>query len=452
MVTQFNKIKSGLSPFNRHFLYINSISNIVGVEIYLNNVTIKIDMVSKSLIEDFFFRSFEFRGIKRDLKIGESEKIISIVGPRRAGKTWFFYSILPNYKDPMYVNFEDIAFRNMQAEEFFEVIKIFIELKYVPKTLFLDEVQVVQNWETLIRSLYDRGYKIFVTGSSSKLLSREIATSLRGRTFTYHLLPFSFREFLISKNENIEVHTYEQQGRILKLLKEYMDYGSYPEVVFSENKDRILREYYIEIFYKDFLERHRIKSIDFGKFLFEFAFQNFSEEMSLRKIKKFFGRNISDSTLYDYANKLMDTLSVFFLDKYSPSVYKRNSWPKKIYVCDTGISKILEHSINIGRKMENVVYLALLRGVNNNPLRSIYFYKSKVGDEVDFLVKEGSNIDCIQVTYASGKDEVDQRELHALGKVDDELKCNKKTVITWDYEEDGNVNFIPLWKWLLRIC
>ena len=407
-------------------------------------------MISKSLVEDYFFQNFEFRGVQRELKIGKSEKIVSVVGPRRAGKTWYFYSLLPRYPNPMYINFEDIAFRNMQVEEFFELIKMFTEMKYAPKTLFLDEVQVLQGWETLLRSLHDRGYRIFVTGSSSKLLSREIATQLRGRTITYLLLPFSFSEFIKAKNAQIDMHTFEGRGKLLKMLREYIEHGSYPEVIFSGEKERILREYFTEIFYRDFVERHKIKSIEFGKFLFEFAFQNFSKEISMRKIKKFFGKNISDTTLYGYVNKLMDTLTVFFLDKYSPSVYIRNSWPKKIYVCDIGISKILEHSSDIGHKMENLVYLEMLRRTNINSLTSIYFYKSKSGEEVDFIVKEGTNInECIQVTYASGKDEIERRELKALTKADEELKCKKKIVITWDYEEEGEIKYIPLWKWLL---
>jgi len=81
----------------------------VRVEIFLNNAIVRVNMLSKNLIEDFFFRSFEFRGVPRELKISESEKISSIVGPRRAGKTWYFYSLLPLFSHPMYVNFEDIG-------------------------------------------------------------------------------------------------------------------------------------------------------------------------------------------------------------------------------------------------------------------------------------------------------------------------------------------------------
>ncbi|MEM3061111.1 MAG: AAA family ATPase, partial [Candidatus Bathyarchaeia archaeon] len=153
-------------------------------------------MIKRELVEDFFSREIRFAGIQRELKIPEINKIVSIVGPRRAGKTWHFYSLFTTFKSPMYVNFEDLAFRNIATEEFFDVVKIFSEIKYPPKTLFLDEVQVIKNWEVLARSLYDRGYKIFITGSSSKLLPKEVSTELRGRSLTYILLPFNFREFI----------------------------------------------------------------------------------------------------------------------------------------------------------------------------------------------------------------------------------------------------------------
>jgi len=411
-------------------------------------------MIKKELVEDFFSREIKFKGVERELEISKINKIISIVGPRRAGKTWYYYSLFEKLKNPMYVNFEDIAFRSLEIEEFFDVVKIFTELKYRPKTLLLDEVQVIKNWQTLLRSLYDRNYRVFITGSSSKLLPKEISTELRGRTTNYILLPFSFKEFIQARKEKVDIHTFEGKGDILKLLKEFLTYGSYPEVALSEDKERILREYFNEIFYKDFVERHKIKSMEFGRFLFEFAFQNFSKEMSLRKIKEFFGRSISDTTLYEYVEKLQDTLVVFFVEKYSRSIYERKSWPRKIYICDTGISKILRSSQDIGRLMENAVFLELLRKMNKNPLLEIYCLKH-LNEEVDFVVKDGLKIkQLIQVSYASNKDEIEKRELKSLIRASELLKCKNLSCITWDYEKEEEtkgkkINFVPLWKWLL---
>ena len=412
-------------------------------------------MFEISLVKDFFKRKIKFEGVKRDLKIPKINKIISIIGPRRAGKTWYFYFLFQKEENPMYVNFEDIAFKYLEPKEFFEILKIFSEIKYEPKTLFFDEVQNLKNWSTLVRSLYDRGFKIFVTGSSSKLLPKEISTELRGRTLSYLLLPFSFSEFLGTKNFKPEADIFEKRGTLLKLLHAYLKEGGFPEVVFSENKEKILREYFNEIFYKDFVERHRIKSLEFGRFLFEFCFQNFSKEISFRKIKNFFGKNISDTTLYEYIEKLQDTLSVFFLEKYEKSVYLRKSWPKKIYVCDLGLSNILGFEEDIGKRMENAVFLELLRRTNKKPLMEIFYWKDYQKREVDFVIKEGLKIkQLIQVSYASDRNEINEREIKALLKASELLNCKNLLFITWDYENlekigRKKIKFLPLWKWLL---
>ncbi|MCD6564280.1 MAG: ATP-binding protein [Thermoproteales archaeon] len=414
-------------------------------------------MINRRLIEDFFSRDIFFSGIERELDVMLiPNKVVSIVGPRRSGKTWYFYSMFSRVEYPMYVNFEDIAFRNLLVEEFLDVIKIFSQLKYEPKTIMLDEVQVIDNWEILVRSLHDRGFRVFITGSSSKLLPKEISTELRGRSITYLLLPFSFREFVRAKKIDITTMTFEKIGSILRGLQEYLEFGGFPEVVLSEEKDRLLKEYFDEIYYRDFVERHGIKSLSFGRFLFEFMFQNFSKEISIRKIKSYFRNNVSYTTLYSYVDKLQDTLTVFFLDRFSKSVYMRRSWPKKIYICDVGVSRIFRFSEKIGEKIENVVFLDLKRRQNNYPLLEIFYWKDHQNREVDFVLKERLRIkQLIQVTYASGIDEIDRREFRNLIKASEVLNCNNLLVITWDLEESiefegKNIKIVPLWRWLLN--
>ncbi|MFH7880965.1 MAG: AAA family ATPase, partial [Candidatus Aenigmatarchaeota archaeon] len=127
--------------------------------------------MNKELIKDYFIREKKFKGIKRELEIKDvKDKAISILGPRRAGKTWYMLYLLNTlYKDSLYINFEDLAFRNVRAEDFFEILKIFVEVKgFSPKTILLDEIQIVEGWESLVRTLIDREYKVFITGSSSK--------------------------------------------------------------------------------------------------------------------------------------------------------------------------------------------------------------------------------------------------------------------------------------------
>ncbi|MEM5820530.1 MAG: DUF4143 domain-containing protein [Candidatus Aenigmatarchaeota archaeon] len=145
----------------------------------------------------------------------------------------------------------------------------------------------------------------------------------------------------------------------------------------------------------------------------------------------------------------------FFVEKFSKSVYIRRSWPKKVYIVDTGISVLVRFSQDIGKLMENCVFLELLRKTNIYPLIEIFYFKDYQQNEVDFVIKEGLEIkQLIQVTYASNKDEIEKREIRALIKASELLKCEDLLIITWDYEDELNfenkkIKCIPLWKWLV---
>ncbi len=412
------------------------------------------------LIKDFFLRiKPPKKWVEREISFEILEnKVTAIIGPRRAGKTYLFLHLLTKLNSPMYVNGEDIAFKYLSPAEFLRTIQIFTELRFPPKTILIDEVQELKEWNTLTRTLLDRHYNVLITGSSSKLLSKEIATQLRGRSLTYLLLPFSFREFLKAKNKK-PTETLEGIGETLSLLSEYMLYGGFPEVVLFEQKEKILKQYGDEIFFKDFVERHKIKSIEFGRFLFEYMFQNFAKEISLKKAKNFISSftTVSNTTLYNYIDKLEDTLSIFFLDKYSAKVRVRKTWPKKVYVVDLGITQPLSFDKEMGRRMENTVFLELLRKTNENPLISIFYFKDYQQREVDFVIKERNRVrELIQVTHANDKDEIERREIKSLLKASELLNCKNLKVITWDYEsieeiKGKRIEFIPLWKWLLNL-
>ena len=423
-------------------------------------------MINRRLVTNYLLkesrRSTE-KIMERELKVSAvKNKAISIIGPRRAGKTYYLYKLRERFPNFLHADFENIAFKGIKAEEIYEVLGIYQEIfGKKPDVLFLDEVQKINGWSSLVRSLLDsEEYRIFITGSSSELLSKEIATQLRGRTLSYLLLPFSFREFLRAKGYEVKKYlTIDEEAKMKRGLKIFLEYGGYPEVVLRKEKERILREYYSTILYNDFVERFQLKNIELAKSIFEFCFQNFSKEFSVRRFVDFFkerGR-AGKNTIYDYVGKLPETVSVFFLEKFSKSIYERKTWPKKIYVCDPGLSKVLEFSEDLGKKMENTVFLELLRSRNDNPLRTVYFLKLKERGEVDFVVKDGLKIrQLIQVTYAAGRDEVEPREIRSLLKAAELFKKDRPelSVITWDHEAEEEVKgkkvkFVPLWKWLL---
>ena len=416
-------------------------------------------MIERKEIVDYFREYEELRveAMRRELEVPvDSDLIITIIGPRRAGKTYYLFLLRERLTNCLYLNFEDSRLYDASYKDIREIIRIFIENYGVPpQYLLLDEIQNVPGWEIAVRELYDlRRYKIFITGSSSKLLSQEIATQLRGRALTYLLLPFSFREFLKAKNMRVENLTRDKEAKIRNMLREYLEYGGFPDVVKNDYKVNVLREYSDLILFRDFIERHRIRSIEVARALHSYIIQNFSQEISVRRIYnrlKSSNMRVSKDSVYLYVSKLEDTLFFYFLNRYSKKVHIRESWPKKVYLCDTGITKVLKYTEDFGRLMENAVFLELLRRRNLNPLWDIYYYRTE-NYEVDFVVKEGSEIlECIQVTYASGKDEIEKREIRALEKAEEELRCKRKTVITWDYEEEGEIRYTPLWKWLLEM-
>jgi predicted AAA+ superfamily ATPase len=289
------------------------------------------------------------------------------------------------------------------------------------KNVLLDEIQNLIDWESLVRSLLNIGYNVLLTGSSSRFLSKEIATQLRGRSISYMLLPFSFREYLRAKNIKVDDYlSLSDEIRVKRALREYMEWGGYPEIVLQpSNRERLIKEYYYLVFYKDFVERFRIKSINTASFIFEFFLQNYSNEMSINKIINYIVSKSSirtKTTIYDYVDKIQDTAFAFFLERYRGSIYERKSWPKKIYLCDPALSNLAG---------------------------------------VDFIIMDGINIhQLIQVTYASNKNEVEKREIKSLIRASELLNCKNLVIITWDYEdeqiiENNKIKFIPLWKWLL---
>ena len=409
------------------------------------------------------YEHFEPEIIERELKVPlNSEFVISIIGPRRAGKTYYLFQLSRQLGNYLYLNFEDSRLYGVKYNELRDIIRTYVEVYgKEPKHLFLDEIQNVKNWEIVVRELHDlKKYRIFVTGSSSKLLSKEIATQLRGRTLSYLLLPFSFREYLVAKSLSFGRHaSKDEMAKIKHELKEYLDYGGFPEVVLSQEKVKILKEYSDLILFRDFIERHGIKNLEVARFLHSFIIQNFSKEISANSLFnriKAMGVKVSKNTIYNYLSKIEDTVFFFFLKRYSKKLHLRETYPKKIYLCDTGLTKILRLSEDAGKLMENSVFLELLRKTNQNPLIEILYWRDYLQKEVDFIVKEGNQFtQLIQVTYELTP-ENEKREVNSLLKAGKELGCKNMTILTWDQEDlikKGGKEIVvkPLWKWILGV-
>jgi len=184
----------------------------------------------------------------------------------------------------------------------------------------------------------------------------------------------------------------DEEAKIKNLLRQYLEFGGFPDVIKNEKKIRVLKECSDLILFRDFIERHRIRNLDLARFLHAFIIQNFSKGITIRGIfNKISNIRVSKDTLYEYVSKLEDAMFFFFLRKFSNKVHVRELWPKKVYLCDTRITKVFRFTPDYGRLTENAVFIELLRRKNINPLLEVYYLK--VNDKkVDFLIREGLKI------------------------------------------------------------
>ncbi|MFH1438999.1 MAG: ATP-binding protein [Candidatus Woesearchaeota archaeon] len=427
----------------------------------------------KQYILDFHNRTFNT--IDRDVNINTSNKIQTIIGARRVGKTYLFYgkinklnSLNISKKYMLYLNFESPVLNDISYKEIKDIIELYFSLfpKIITKKfyMFIDEPQTIEKWEFAIREIYDNyNCHIFITGSSSKLLSKEIATSLRGRSISTLLLPLSFKEFLRFKGFNYDINAINtiHKANILNYLDEYILFGGYPEIVLENDKNeklKILKDYFDLTIYKDIIERYNIKNTNLIKTLMNFLTNCISKEFSLNNFYltlKSKGIKISKNTLYEYFSMLEDSFFVFPIRKFDYSVKNENLSIPKIYLDDVGFLNLFSIQ-DYGKRMENMVFLEILRKKHKRPLLNLNYWKSKDGKEIDFVVSEAKKIkELIQVCYDISEPNTKKREFDSIITAMEYFKLNKGIIITKDYENEEKINektieYIPIWKWMLR--
>ncbi len=408
---------------------------------------------------------------ERDLILPKkTNKIITVSGPRRVGKTYYFYQIIQGLRKKIdnnrivYINFEDDRLLPLTVKDLNNLIEAYFELYPENKTkeiyCFFDEIQNIKNWELFIRRIYDKEkVKIFLTGSSSKLLSKEIATSLRGRTLDYQMFPLSFKEFLRFKGVKLDKNfAYSQlRFRIKKLFKEYVIFGGFPEVVLEKDnlKFLVLRNYYNLVIYRDLVERFALRNTSFLKSLTKYLLTNFSAVFSVNAYYQSLEKSLRPAreTVLEYLSYLQEIGLIYLVPVFSHSLKVQQVNPKKNYVIDNGLRNAVSFrfSEDFGRLLENLVFIELKR---RN--KEVYYHKQK--KECDFVVKDNLKINqAIQVTR-NFKKENNERELGGLIESMQKYQLKQGLILTQDQEEsivkvkDGKklrIKVRPIWKWLL---
>ena len=421
----------------------------------------------------------EFQKVKtdltaRDLKLpADIKKVITLYGPRRCGKTYLFYQTIQGLQSKkilperiLYINFEDERILPFKKEDWETLLDAYFELypENVNKKLylFLDEIQETPLWEKFVRRLSEKGnFQIFLTGSSSKLFAKEIATSLRGRTISYFLMPFSFREFLMFNTFKIEPNLEYSplRHKTRKLFQEYLKFGGFPEIFdkIEPFKTQILQGYFDLLFYKDVIERYKIRNFHVMKSLMRYLASNFSSLFSLTGYYNFLkssGQKIGKDTLFEYLSCLEEANFVKLVPLFDFSLKRQMVNPKKVYCIDTGLVNAVsfQFSENRGRYLENLAFLELLR---RN--KEIFYFKDHKGNEIDFLITEkGKPKQLIQVCSDMKNPKVKEREVNPLINAANQLKIKECIILTEDQKTEFSegklkIKVLPLWHWLLGL-
>jgi len=387
----------------------------------------------------------------QELKL-DNDLIKIIVGPRRAGKSFFAMHFLNKKGRFGYVNFDDEKLTEVTNYE--EIVTAINSIYGSPNFILFDEIQNLSKWELFVNRLQRQGYNLVITGSNSNLLSKELATHLTGRHLLTNIFPFSFKEFLIFENKEFT------NTEIKEKLSQYLFNGGYPEVL---SKKVELKEYLSLLFnstlYKDIIKRYNVRNPKQIEDLVTYLISNIANEYSYNSLSKI-GKIKSSHTIEKYIGYLEESFILFSLNRFSYKVKEQLSSNKKIYCIDNGFiqAKSFKVSPDLGKLYENIVACKLKKQEVDGKLK-FYYWKNQQQQEVDFVVKEGLKVrQLIQVCFNIKDLETKNREIRGLIKAGKELKCDNLLIISEDTEieektewfgDKATIRFIPLWKWLL---
>jgi len=388
----------------------------------------------------------------------ESKEIVDLVGPRRSGKSSILKLIIKRLKlsgNFLYINFEDPFFVANNDPQIIEELTAVFKEYFNPRLeyLFFDEIQEIKQWEKAVRKLRDgEKFKIFITGSSSKLLSGEISSLITGRHLSYNIFPLSFSEFIAFRGIKIceKKDIILKEKKIFKMFDEYLKIGGFPEAVLTRNPE-LLKNYFYDILQKDIVMRHNIREKEILEKMAVYLLSNSGKITSIESLKAAF--NISFLAAQSYLEYFKESFLVFELPQFSYSLKKQSKALKKIYAVDIGLSNAVsfKFSEDRGRMLENAVFFEL-----KNEEEEIYYYKTKNNLEVDFLMKEKTKVKkLIQVCWSLEDKKAKERELKSLIAAMDELKLKDGFILTYNEEDEirinkKTINVIPVYKWLLK--
>lgn len=385
----------------------------------------------------------------------EDPNILIISGMRRSGKSTLQRVLQQEFRESdYYFNFDDERLIHFGIQDFQVLLEIFIELFGKQSTFYFDEIQNIEGWERFIRRLYEKGNKIFITGSNAKLLSKEFGTHLTGRYVQFEVFPLSFKEIIQHEYPQVltkKAFSTEDVGTILHHFANYLKFGGIPEY-YQYRKSEYLKDLYEGILYRDVVARYNVVHEKSLRELGYYFSSNIGKEFSYAKLSEIVGLS-SPHTVANYCSYLEECYLCFFVSRYSHSLQKQIQSNKKCYMIDPAlIHKIgFRVSEDKGRLLENMVFLHL-RAQGNE----IYFHKDK--QDCDFIIRKNNQItQAIQVTTALSSEKVKKRELEGLIEALDAYNLKEGIIITENDQgslevENFQIKIVSIWKWLLGLA
>ena len=381
-----------------------------------------------------------------------------VIGVRRSGKSTICHKVLIEKNiEYAYVNFDDDRMSDVKTEDLNTVLSCIYQVYGSDiQYLFIDEIQNVDGWYLFVNRLLRTNIKVFVTGSNAKLLSGELATHLTGRYNEIRLYPFSFSEYCDFHKIDTQSITTKADAERKRAFVEYVNDGGFPEIQNLRNKRVYVQSLIEAIVTKDIQKRFKVRNVDTLRKITHHLINNICQEINYDEISKLL--NITDNTVRKYVDYLRQAFLIQLLTKYSYKSKERIRNAKS-YIIDPGLQNNRDNAFaseNIGWRLENIVYIELLRRCSNNFL-DIYYYKANSRSKaVDFVVcNQNKTVELIQVAYDIDNVKTYNREVSSLINASTQLHCDNLSLIaftnTRDIELQGKtIHIISAIEWLLE--
>jgi predicted AAA+ superfamily ATPase len=378
----------------------------------------------------------------------KSPLIKLITGPRRVGKSTQALLMLRN-KNFAYLNFDNNSLLEAWNSEL--VMRMLDEVYPDYEYILLDEVQNLESWDLWVSQLYRMGKNLVITGSNAKMLSSEMATVLTGKYVQIEMLPFSLEEFFDWNKLDLHSPKSEQKTDFILLTDDYLKHGGYPEVAaLRQLSHSYLDTLFDSIIWKDVAKRHKVRNITDLNNLAMYLVSNFCNPISANDLANELGLS-SVNTTKKYMDYLHEPYLFYYLSRYNNKLKLMQKAPRKVYLVDNGFitSKSFSLSENLGRLLENQVFIELLRR-GYDVEKTMFYYRSRNDKEVDFVLRKANKVETlVQVCYDMSSPKTEKREVESIVECAEELNCNNLIIVTYNdkrviEKKDYKINVVPI--------